>query len=70
MNMLRFLNEVSSLAIVAAAEIYSIGLMPPVAGNEAPIASASTMKRRDSFAVIGVFYAVLPAFVVVAVWED
>ena len=22
------------------------------------------------FAVIGVFYAVLPAFVVVAVWED
>ena len=48
MNMLRFLNEVSSFAIVAAAEIYSIGLMPPVAGNEAPIASASTMKRRDS----------------------
>lgn len=48
MNMLRFLNEVSSLAIVAAAEIYSIGLMPPVAGNEAPIASASTKKRRDS----------------------
>jgi hypothetical protein len=75
MNMLRFLNEVSpwvvALVIVAAAEIYGIGLMLLCRrrwGTDR--LSLNNEVAGFKFAVIGVFYAVLLAFVVVAVWED
>jgi hypothetical protein len=75
MNILRVLNEVSpwvvALAIVAAAEVYSIGLMLLCRrrwGTDR--LSLNNEVAGFKFAVVGVFYAVLLAFVVVAVWED
>ena len=73
--MLRLLNEVSpwllALGIVAIAEAYSIGLMLLCRRQfGADHLSLNNEVAGFKFAVVGVFYAVLLAFVVVAVWED
>src|SRR6185436_18609379 len=73
--MLRLLNEVSpwllALGIVAIAEAYSIGLMLLCRkqwGTDR--LKANNEVAGFKFAVVGVFYAVLLAFVVIAVWEE
>jgi Protein of unknown function (DUF4239) len=71
--MLRLLNEVSPwlLALGAIAEAYSIGLMLLCRrrwGTER--LALNNEVAGFKFAVVGVFYAVLLAFVVVAVWES
>ena len=73
--MLRLLNEVSpwllALGIVAVAEIYSIGLMLLCRRRWGTDRLALNNEVAGfKFAVVGVFYAVLLAFVVVAVWEN
>jgi hypothetical protein len=75
MNLLLFLNETSpwvvALGLVAVAEIYSIGLMLLCRSQMgADRLALNNEVAGFKFAVIGVFYAVLLAFVVVAVWED
>jgi len=73
--LLQLLNEASpwvvAVAVVAAAEAYSIGLMLLCRrrwGTDR--LSLNNEVAGFKFAVVGVFYAVLLAFVVVAVWED
>jgi hypothetical protein len=73
--MLRLLNEVSpwllALGIVAIAEAYSIGLMLLCRKQWGTDRLALNNEVAGfKFAVVGVFYAVLLAFVVIAVWED
>ena len=73
--MLRLLNEVSpwllALGIVAIAEAYSIGLMLLCRKRWGTDRLALNNEVAGfKFAVVGVFYAVLLAFVVIAVWED
>ena len=73
--MLRLLNEVSpwllALGIVALAEAYSIGLMLLCRKRWGTDRLALNNEVAGfKFAVVGVFYAVLLAFVVIAVWED
>jgi Protein of unknown function (DUF4239) len=73
--MLRLFNEVSpwllALGIVALAEAYSIGLMLLCRRQWGTDCLALNNEVAGfKFAVVGVFYAVLLAFVVVAVWED
>lgn len=75
MNLIRLLNELSpwlvAFVIVAAAEIYSIGLM--VLSRRrlgSTFLSLNNEVAGFKFAVVGVMYAVLLAFVVIAVWED
>jgi hypothetical protein len=73
--MLRLLNEVSpwllALGIVALAEVYSIGLMLLCRRQWGTDRLALNNEVAGfKFAVVGVFYAVLLAFVVVAVWEN
>jgi hypothetical protein len=73
--MLRLLNEVSpwllALGIVAIAEAYSIGLMLLCRRRWGTDRLALNNEVAGfKFAVVGVFYAVLLAFVVVAVWEN
>ena len=73
--MLRLLNEVSpwllAIGIVAIAEAYSIGLMLLCRRRWGSDRLALNNEVAGfKFAVIGVFYAVLLAFVVVAVWEN
>jgi hypothetical protein len=73
--MLRLLNEVSpwllALGIVALAEAYSIGLLLLCRKRWGTDRLALNNEVAGfKFAVVGVFYAVLLAFVVIAVWED
>ncbi len=73
--MLMLLNAVSpwllALGVVAVAEVYSIGLMILCRRRfGADRLSLNNEVAGFKFAVVGVFYAVLLAFVVVAVWED
>ena len=73
--MLRLLNEVSpwllAIGIVAIAEAYSIGLMLLCRKRWGTDRLALNNEVAGfKFAVVGVFYAVLLAFVVVAVWEN
>ena len=75
MNLIRLLNELSpwlvAFVIVAAAEIYSIGLM--VLSRRrlgSTFLSLNNEVAGFKFAVVGVMYAVLLAFVVIVVWED
>jgi Protein of unknown function (DUF4239) len=73
--MLLLLNEVSpwllALGIVAIAEVYSIGLMLLCRRRWGSDRLALNNEVAGfKFAVVGVFYAVLLAFVVVAVWEN
>ena len=75
MVLLQFLNEISpwvlALGLVAVAEIYSIGLMLLFRRQMgAERLALNNEVAGFKFAVVGVFYAVLLAFVVVAVWED
>jgi hypothetical protein len=75
MNLLLLLNETSPLVVaiglVAIAEVYSIGLMLLFRSRMgADRLALNNEVAGFKFAVIGVFYAVLLAFVVVAVWED
>jgi uncharacterized protein DUF4239 len=75
MNLLMLLNETSpwvvALGVVAVAEVYSIGLMLLFRSQMgADRLALNNEVAGFKFAVIGVFYAVLLAFVVVAVWED
>lgn len=75
MNLLLFLNETSpwvvALGLVAVAEVYSIGLMLLFRSRMgADRLALNNEVAGFKFAVVGVFYAVLLAFVVVAVWED
>lgn len=75
MNLLYMLNEAPpwmvALILVAAAEVYSIGLMILFRTRMGPDRLALNNEVAGfKFAVVGVFYAVLLAFVVVAVWED
>jgi hypothetical protein len=73
--MLRLFNTVSpwllALGLVAVAEAYSIGLMLLCRKRWGSDRLALNNEVAGfKFAVVGVFYAVLLAFVVVAVWED
>jgi Protein of unknown function (DUF4239) len=73
--MLRLFNTVSpwllALGIVAVAEAYSIGLMLLCRKRWGSDRLALNNEVAGfKFAVVGVFYAVLLAFVVVAVWES
>jgi Protein of unknown function (DUF4239) len=73
--MLMLLNAVSpwllALGVVAVAEAYSIGLMLLCRRRFGTDRLALNNEVAGfKFAVVGVFYAVLLAFVVVAVWED
>jgi hypothetical protein len=75
MNLVRLLNESSpwlvALLVVAAAEIYSIGLMILCRVRwGTTFLSLNNEVAGFKFAVVGVLYAVLLAFVVIAVWED
>jgi hypothetical protein len=75
MSLLMLLNETSpwvvALGLVAVAEIYSIGLMLLFRTRMgAERLALNNEVAGFKFAVVGVFYAVLLAFVVVAVWED
>ena len=75
MNLLLLLNETSpwvvALGLVAVAEVYSIGLMLLFRTRMgAERLALNNEVAGFKFAVVGVFYAVLLAFVVVAVWED
>jgi hypothetical protein len=75
MNLLYILNQSSpwvvAFIVVAAAEAYSIGLMLICRSRlGADRLALNNDVAGFKFAVIGVFYAVLLAFVVVAVWED
>jgi hypothetical protein len=73
--MLRQLNEINpwllAVLVVGFAEVYSTGLMllcRKLWGTDR--LSLNNEVAGFKFAVIGVFYAVLLAFVVIAVWED
>jgi hypothetical protein len=75
MNLLLLLNETSpwvvALGLVAIAEVYSIGLMLLFRTRMgAERLALNNEVAGFKFAVVGVFYAVLLAFVVVAVWEN
>lgn len=60
-----------ALGLVAVAEVYSIGLMLLFRSRMgADRLALNNEVAGFKFAVVGVFYAVLLAFVVVAVWED
>lgn len=75
MKLLLVVNELplwlAALIMVAAAEIFSIGL---VLGCRAAFGLSRLSLNNEvagfKFAVVGLFYGVLLAFVVIAVWED
>ena len=75
MHLLRILHDVPlwlvTLAVVATAEIYSVGLMV-LARRVYGVSRLSSNNEVAGFkfAVVGLFYGVLLAFVVIAVWED
>lgn len=75
MSLIQVMSEmpvwVAALILIAAAEIYSIGLMlvARVAYGSSRL-SLNNEVAGFKFAVVGVFYAVLLAFVVIAVWEE
>jgi len=73
--MLELLNEVSpwllAFGVIAVAEIYAVGLMLATRARcGADYLALNNEVAGFKFSVIGVLYAVLLAFVVVAVWED
>ena len=75
MTLINVMNHVPlwlmGLAVTAAAEIFAIGLMlmtRRISGVER--LRANNEVAGFKFAVVGVFYAVLLAFVVIAVWEE
>lgn len=75
LHLVRWMNELSpwvvTLLIVAAAEIYSIGLMLLCRWRwGTSMLSLNNEVAGFKFAVVGVLYAVLLAFVVVAVWQN
>jgi hypothetical protein len=75
MILVRMLNEMSpwlvAFLVVSAAEIYSIGLMVLSRRRWGTnFLSLNNEVAGFKFAVVGVLYAVMLAFVVVAVWED
>jgi hypothetical protein len=75
MKLLLLVNELplwlTTLIVVAAAEIFSIGLL---LGCRAAFGLSRLSLNNEvagfNFAVVGLFYGVLLAFVVIAVWED
>lgn len=74
-DLVHLLNELSpwllALLIIAVAEIFSIGLMLVTRVRVgADRLSLNNEVAGFKFAVIGVLYAVLLAFVVIAVWDD
>jgi hypothetical protein len=75
MKLIFFVNELTLwlaiLIVVAAAEIFSVGLLLlcRVAFGESHL-SLNNEVAGFKFAVVGVFYGILLAFVVIAVWED
>ncbi|MGZ3541891.1 MAG: bestrophin-like domain, partial [Vulcanimicrobiaceae bacterium] len=75
MKLLLLVNELplwlAALLVVAAAEIFSVGLLLLCRG----VYGVSHLSLNNEvagfkFAVVGLFYGVLLAFVVIAVWED
>jgi hypothetical protein len=75
MKLIHVLNELSPwlvvFLVVVAAEIYSIGLMLLCRRRwGTSMLSLNNEVAGFKFAVVGVLYAVLLAFVVIAVWED
>jgi Protein of unknown function (DUF4239) len=74
-HVIEVLNEISpwilAIAIIGVAELYAVGLMLVTRVRcGADYLSLNNEVAGFKFAVIGVLYAVLLAFVVVAVWED
>ncbi len=74
-SLVEVLNEISpwlvALIIIAVAEFFSVGLMLATRAKlGADRLSLNNEVAGFKFAVVGVLYAVLLAFVVVAVWED
>jgi Protein of unknown function (DUF4239) len=75
MKLIFFVNElplwVAVLILVAAAEIFSVGLLLLCrAGFGVSHLSLNNEVAGFKFAVVGIFYGILLAFVVIAVWED
>jgi len=75
MFLLRVMNQLplwlAVLAVVAILELYSVGLMLLCRRKwGAERLELNNEVAGFKFAVVGVFYAVLLAFVVIAVWED
>jgi hypothetical protein len=75
MTLVKLLNTLSpwltAFIIIAVAEIYSVGLMltsRAIWGNDR--LSLNNEVAGFKFAVVGVLYAVLLAFIVIAVWEQ
>ena len=75
MHLLHLMHDVplwvTALAVASAAGLYSIGLMLVARA----LFGVERLKLNNEvagfkFAVVGVFYGVLLAFVVVSVWED
>jgi hypothetical protein len=74
-HVIEVLNEISpwvmAIVLIAVAELYAVGLMLLTRVRcGADYLSLNNEVAGFKFAVIGVLYAVLLAFVVVAVWED
>ncbi len=74
-HLIEVLNQISpwvlAIVIIAVAELYAVGLMLATRARcGADYLSLNNEVAGFKFAVIGVLYAVLLAFVVVAVWED
>jgi hypothetical protein len=75
MKLLLLVNELplwlAAMIVVAAAEIFSLGLLLLCrAAYGVSHLSLNNEVAGFKFAVVGVFYGVLLAFVVIAVWED
>ena len=75
MKLILLVNELplwlAALLVVAAAEIFSVGLLLlcRVVYGVSHL-SLNNEVAGFKFAVVGLFYGVLLAFVVIAVWED
>jgi hypothetical protein len=75
MSLLQFMHDVpffvTAIVVVALACLYSVGLMLLTRRHYGvEWLSLNNEVAGFKFAVVGVFYAVLLAFVVIAVWED
>jgi uncharacterized protein DUF4239 len=75
MKLILLVNELplwlAALIVVAAAEIFSVGLLLLCrAAYGVSHLSLNNEVAGFKFAVVGLFYGVLLAFVVIAVWED
>ena len=74
-HLIEVLNQISpwilAIVLIAVAELYAVGLMLATRARcGADYLSLNNEVAGFKFAVIGVLYAVMLAFVVVAVWED